>query len=184
MSRPANWSDWAQSDHLSDQVRAKVMCCKPLTTLSPDQWLLNHQSSVLAPYRSPPTANRSPHWGGVLPLCRCAVGVFYSPSRQGNVDFEAMLQTTEVNVESSTKRISDQWGSSPSWPWQKHQEQLNCVSRYLSIAKLLSRLSSKRDWALLPWNGNQSRMNTEFKPGKLCLKINLVLHPDCGEGVG
>ena len=22
-------------------------------------------------------------WGGVLPLCRCAVSVFYSPSRQG-----------------------------------------------------------------------------------------------------
>ena len=32
-------------------------------------------------YVSPPTANRWPYWGG-LPLCRGAVGVFYSPSRQ------------------------------------------------------------------------------------------------------
>ena len=83
MSGPADWSDRAQSDRPSDQVRAKVVFCKPLTTLSPDQWLLNHQGSVLASYGSPPTANRWPHWGGVLPLCRGAVGVFYSPSRQG-----------------------------------------------------------------------------------------------------
>ena len=27
---------------------------------------------------------------GVLPLCRCAVGVFYSPSRLGNILFSAM----------------------------------------------------------------------------------------------
>ena len=48
------------------------MCCKPLTTLSPDQWLLNHQGSVLAPYGSPPTANRWPHWWGFTPLQRCS----------------------------------------------------------------------------------------------------------------
>ena len=42
----------------SDQVRAKVMCCKPLTTLLPDQWLLNHQYSILEPYELPPMANR------------------------------------------------------------------------------------------------------------------------------
>ena len=48
------------------------MCCKPLTTLSPDQWLLNHQGSVLAPYGSPPTANRWPHWERDTPLQRCS----------------------------------------------------------------------------------------------------------------
>ena len=69
------------TDRPSDQVRAKVVCCKTLTTLSPDQWLLNHQDPVVAPYGSPPTANRWPHWGRV-PLCRSAVGVFYCPSRQ------------------------------------------------------------------------------------------------------
>ena len=83
MSGPADRSDRAQSDRSSDQVKAKVVWCKPLTTLSPGHWLLNHQGSVLAPYGSPPTANRWPHWGGeVLPLCRGAVSVFYSPSRQ------------------------------------------------------------------------------------------------------
>ena len=44
----------------SDQVRDKVECCKSLTSLLPDQWLLNHQGSVLTPYGSPPTANRWP----------------------------------------------------------------------------------------------------------------------------
>ena len=34
MSGPANWSERAQSDHPSDQVRAKVVCCKPLTTVT------------------------------------------------------------------------------------------------------------------------------------------------------
>ena len=34
MSGPADWSDRTQSDRLSDQVRAKVMCCKPLTTVA------------------------------------------------------------------------------------------------------------------------------------------------------
>ena len=65
---PANWSDQIQSD----QVRAKIVCCKLLTTLSLDQWLLNHQGSVLAPYGLPPTANRWPHWGGLTTLQRCS----------------------------------------------------------------------------------------------------------------
>ena len=78
MSGPADWSNRAQSNRPSDQVRVKVVCSNPLTTLLPDQQLLNHLGSVLAPYGSPPTANRWPHWEGVLPLC-----VFYSPSRQG-----------------------------------------------------------------------------------------------------
>ena len=64
MSGPADWSDQAQSDCPSDQVRAKVVFCKTLTTLLLNQWLLNHQYSVLAPYGSPPMANRWPHWGG------------------------------------------------------------------------------------------------------------------------
>ena len=78
------------SNCLSDQIRAKVVCCKSLTTLSPDQWLLNHQDSILVPYRSPPMSNRWPHWEGVLPLGRSAVGVFYSPSWQGGaiIDFK------------------------------------------------------------------------------------------------
>ena len=42
----------------------------------------SHQDPVLNHHGSPSTANRWPHWG-VLPLYRCAVGVFYSPSRQG-----------------------------------------------------------------------------------------------------
>ena len=63
MTRPTDWSDRAQSDRPSDQVRAKVVCCKPLTTLLPDQWLLNHQDPVLMPYKSPPMANRQPYWG-------------------------------------------------------------------------------------------------------------------------
>ena len=46
----------------SDQVRAKVVCCKSLTTLSLDQWLINHQGSVLAPTGSSPMANRWPNW--------------------------------------------------------------------------------------------------------------------------
>ena len=71
------------SDCSSDQVRVKVVYCKSLTSLSLNQWLFNHQGSVLAPYKSPPTANRWPHWG-VLPLCRGAVSIFYSPSWQGN----------------------------------------------------------------------------------------------------
>ena len=41
-----------------------MVCCKTLTTLSPDQWLLNLQDPVLAPYGSPSTANRWPHRGG------------------------------------------------------------------------------------------------------------------------
>ena len=46
--------------------------------------LLNHQYSVPKNHRSPPTANR---WLGLeglgfIYLCRGAVGVFYSPSRQ------------------------------------------------------------------------------------------------------
>ena len=64
MSGPADWSDRAQSNRPSDQVRAKVMYCKPLTTLSLDQWMLNHQGFILGPYRSPPTANRWLHCGG------------------------------------------------------------------------------------------------------------------------
>ena len=83
MSVPADWLDRAHSNHPSDQVRAKVMCCKPLTILSPDQWLLNHQSSILAPYGMAPMANRWPNWWGVLPLCRDPVGIFYRSSRQG-----------------------------------------------------------------------------------------------------
>ena len=75
-------ADWANRP--SDQVRAKVVCYKSLTSLSPDQWLLNHQGSVLAPYGAPPTANWWLHGGGVvLPLCRGAIGVFYSPSLRG-----------------------------------------------------------------------------------------------------
>ena len=65
MTWPADWSDRALSDRPSDQVGAKVICCKPLTTLSPDQWQLNHQGSVLGPYGLPPTANRWPHCGGL-----------------------------------------------------------------------------------------------------------------------
>ena len=60
-----------QSDHPSDQIRAKVVCCKTLTTLWPDQWLLNHQDPILAPYGSPSTANRwAPWWGCLTSLQR------------------------------------------------------------------------------------------------------------------
>ena len=55
------------SDHLSDQVRAKVMCCKSLTTVLPAQWLLNHQGSILAPYGLPHAANRWSHLGMSYP---------------------------------------------------------------------------------------------------------------------
>ena len=63
-AKAADWSDRAQSYRPSDQVRAKEECCKPLTTLSPYQWLLNHQYSVLAPYGPPPTDKRWPHLVG------------------------------------------------------------------------------------------------------------------------
>ena len=59
MTRPADWSDQTQSDSLSDQVRAKVVCYKPLTTLLPDQWLLNHQNPILSPYGLQPTGGVS-----------------------------------------------------------------------------------------------------------------------------
>ena len=72
----------AWHDQPSYQVRAKVVCCKSLTTLLLDQWLLNHQDSLLAPYALPPTANRWLRWSGVLPLCRGEVSVFYSSSQQ------------------------------------------------------------------------------------------------------
>ena len=59
-----------------DQVRAKVVCCKSLTTLSPDQWLLNHQYFVFAPDRLPPTAN----WeGDFIPLQRCSRCILQPP---------------------------------------------------------------------------------------------------------
>ena len=75
------------SNHLSDQVRAKVMCCKTLKTLtilSLDQWLLNHQDPVIVSYGMPPTANRWPLLMGIT-LCRVTVGIFYSPSWQGEM---------------------------------------------------------------------------------------------------
>ena len=72
-----------QSDCRSDQVRVKVKCCKSLTPLSLDQQLLNLQDPVLAPYGSPPTANRWLYWVGVLHHCRGVVGIFYSPSWHG-----------------------------------------------------------------------------------------------------
>ena len=52
--------------------RAKVVCCKSLTTLSPDQCLLNHQESILAPYESSPMANKWSYWGSLTPLQRCS----------------------------------------------------------------------------------------------------------------
>ena len=58
------------SDCLSDQVRAKVVCCKSLTTLLLDQWLLNHQGSVLAHYGLPPTGSLI--GGGLTPLKWCS----------------------------------------------------------------------------------------------------------------
>ena len=61
------------SDRPSNQVRAKLVCFKSRTTLSPDQWLLSHQDPVLGLYLSLSTANRWPHWwGGLSPLQRCS----------------------------------------------------------------------------------------------------------------
>ena len=44
----------------------------------------------------------------------------------------------------------------------------------------------KVDWVLQPCFGNQSRRkeNSEFKPGKLLIKIDLASHPACAEGFG
>ena len=81
-----DWSDRAQSDRLSDQERAKVVCCKPLATLSPDQWLLNHQGSVLVPYGSPPTANGWPYWGGSYPSAEVQ-SAYSTPPANTRVDW-------------------------------------------------------------------------------------------------
>ena len=47
--------------------------------------LLSYQDPILKHHRSPPTANRCPHWGRVLPLYRGTVSVFNSPSRQSGL---------------------------------------------------------------------------------------------------
>ena len=52
------------SDCPSEQVRAKMVCCKSLTTLLLDQWMFNNQDSILAPYGSPARANRWLQGGG------------------------------------------------------------------------------------------------------------------------
>ena len=78
----------------------KVVCCKSLTTLSPDQWLLNYQDSFGLPR---PTGGPTE---GVLPLCRGEVGVFYCPCRQGGFVWGALPLCKEaVGVFYSPSRL-------------------------------------------------------------------------------
>ena len=129
MTRPADWSDQAQSDRLSDQVRAKVVCCKLLTTLLPDQWLLNHQVPILVPYGLQPIGG--PISGGVLLLCR----EFYSPSGQGGLFSRSgpqqLLAVCKTSKTCSRNKIWLQW-KSDIWNWSifSGQRQIILQKRY------------------------------------------------------
>ena len=73
--------------------------------------------------------------------------------RPKTLDLETLLQATEVNLASSTQRVSGepgifqiQYNLLPSWPRLRHLELLNCSSYYQNIAKLLVHSSIKRSW--------------------------------------
>ena len=81
---------------------------------------LSHQDPVLKHHRSSPTANRCPLWGGgVLLLYWGAVGVFYSPSRQGGLViclYRVVLSTAiyhqQFNLTSVTCLLTVEWSNS------------------------------------------------------------------------
>ena len=47
-----------------------------------DYGLLNHQNPIQTHHRSPPTTNRWPLSGRILPLCKDAVSVFLAPAEK------------------------------------------------------------------------------------------------------
>ena len=51
-----------------------------------------------------------------------------------------VVQAIEAHLASikQARHLTVQWGLSPSWPQQKHQELLNFASHYINIAKLLT----------------------------------------------
>ena len=64
---------------------------------------------------------------------------------------------------------------------------VNTLEKGVNPTILLPRIvNSMADWVLWPLYGNQSRRrkDCEFKPVKLCLKIEVVLNNACDGGVG
>ena len=58
---------------------------KSLTTLSPDQWLLNHQGSILVLYESPLMANKWPYGGGSYPSAEVQSAYSTAPADRASV---------------------------------------------------------------------------------------------------
>ena len=80
---PADCSDLTFLDaHLAQGQSAVLQVSWPLQL--PSQGLVSNKDYVLKHYEMPLMANRRPHCRGrILPLCRGAVVVFFSPYRQG-----------------------------------------------------------------------------------------------------
>ena len=73
-------------------------------------------------------------------------------------DFEAVLHAMAANLVSSTQRVSGELSTSiqcsllPSWPGQKHPEQLNCASHYQNVIKHLNHLNIIYLWKACTFN--------------------------------
>ena len=74
--------------------------------------------------------------------------------------------------------------------WVQILDEADCINialiplekAWIQLFSLHLRVNSRVD--ISPWLGNQSwRKKTEFKPIKLCLKINLESHPTGVEGL-
>ena len=98
-------------DRSSDQVRGKVVCCKPLTTPLLDKWLLNYRDPLLVPYRLPPTANRWPHCGGgITPVQRCIQRILQlQPTGRVNEDKYKMLFGSIIQIAPSWRYVFWWW---------------------------------------------------------------------------
>ena len=107
---------WGLSDRLWD--KGPKWCVASHWPLSPDQWLLNHQDPVLAPYRLPSTANR---W----PLQKCSWHILWpQPTGQSIFEWNLVGLNSEFSFsqtgwntkikESSLSFFSSSWKES-SW---------------------------------------------------------------------